>query len=981
MTKVCFSQRRATARVRRSRPCVRLGFAGRASVTLLAGCVLSYTLLTGPALGQHANGSPHGRVASPAGKGTRPVAPNRGDGAADHPSGKATIAPELKDGIPQFLRDTYPQIFPAGLTEPSISVVLDKRGEVTVTLFGKLPAKNYALLDLGQPHPPKGAITVDDMKAAVDKAFARVRGFKPVRIVPVLWTPAREEDVVKLDPADSETVTAISKAISLKDLITKTHNLLGVKVELGEELPSDTVEVDFTRMPIADIRSDLAKKYSLAFQPDAPKKGDTVYVFRTVADPPADGVVRLYQHEHKWRLAVRSAPALLVLNRLQALAQIPIRYGSLGPAAYHNLDLDGMADADQLVSVLAGADSDVVLERGTDRTVKAYADIGVAIWPLTFVSVGHSASGSVSTPAASPPADSSKSAAADAGKATSGTPAANPTAGPGSKAAPPESDGDAAAATSGKTDGAPASQATDPSAKAAPVPAATATSTATTADRAAKALNAFFGNGGSPVQAFGNSLLIRGNKKQIGAIEDFVARFMDIPYSQVRLDVWAIQINSKSTRSGSREGSQRRARTIRRGIALVKDLETATIMGLGGFVTDHAPEIDRNMDGPLKKLLETAGFSPTPQRPLTVAESLIFLELCDKKGSALQKSLRKSVLRLVDSDLSALGASDDLAGLRQRIKSRVNGAFLTRCRALFPDVPAPAVLRGLRNFLCFWQQNALHGACLCGEHTGNVNIAAGLTHASAATDMLLKNGMSALSADIEEAFTQSLLDWIRDEVQGGSAANSGIDLVGQTSIVVTSRLPASVNGNAENYATFTPGVSMADILNTLNGDSSSKLVSAAANAIGKVNPAFTLGIAALLTEKQATYTKIAPGIQMQVTPTVLPDGGTARLVISLQTNLANDRPADGTKGQPLDSIPTHVMTTDVAVGAFDLFTLSTLSFQSTRPGDPWRIPILNSLPLVGKLFQGPTRETVNQESVLLINVSILPKSLDLAKSY
>ena len=79
-----------------------------------------------------------------------------------------------------------------------------------------------------------------------------------------------------------------------------------------------------------------------------------------------------------------------------------------------------------------------------------------------------------------------------------------------------------------------------------------------------------------------------------------------------------------------------------------------------------------------------------------------------------------------------------------------------------------------------------------------------LSRQSAATDLLLKEAMDALTADLQAVYFQPLLDWIREDVRGGHAGDTGIDLVGTTSLTVRDRTLAETKGTAKSYFKFTP---------------------------------------------------------------------------------------------------------------------------------------------------------------------------------
>ena len=106
-----------------------------------------------------------------------------------------------------------------------------------------------------------------------------------------------------------------------------------------------------------------------------------------------------------------------------------------------------------------------------------------------------------------------------------------------------------------------------------------------------------------------------------------------------------------------------------------------------------------------------------------------------------------------------------------------------------------------------------------------------------------------------------------------------------------------------------------------------------------------------------TYRKIAPGTSLAIRPFVLPDGGSARVQMSLTSTVEPDQPDAGQRASgrlPFDVIASHTVTTEATISAFDLQTIASFGAQTTAPGDyAWRIPLLDQIPLLGGLFHGP----------------------------
>jgi len=108
------------------------------------------------------------------------------------------------------------------------------------------------------------------------------------------------------------------------------------------------------------------------------------------------------------------------------------------------------------------------------------------------------------------------------------------------------------------------------------------------------------------------------------------------------------------------------------------------------------------------------------------------------------------------------------------------------------------------------------------------------------------------------------------------------------------------------------------------------------------------------------------------------------LQINFKTsNSVTDSDSTKPRPNPIDTVNSHEVRTDVAVNAFDLFPLSNFSSESTALGDPqWRIYGLEGLPILGNLFIGPRRAvTTVGRSLIIVYTTILPRSLDLARRY
>ena len=160
-------------------------------------------------------------------------------------------------------------------------------------------------------------------------------------------------------------------------------------------------------------------------------------------------------------------------------------------------------------------------------------------------------------------------------------------------------------------------------------------------------------------------------------------------------------------------------------------------------------------------------------------------------------------------------------------------------------------------------------------------------------------------------------------------------------------------------------------------------VNAQPTVLGALNPLQALAIQTLFKpEDQPVFNSVAPGTDLSIRPFVAANGGSARLQINLATNMTASAASTSTtaaQGGPVNLINSHSVATEVDVSALDLVELSTFAAQTSGLGDyAWRIPVLSNLPLIGDLFHGGrTHETHKQESMVIINLTILPRALDL----
>ncbi len=575
----------------------------------------------------------------------------------------------------------------------------------------------------------------------------------------------------------------------------------------------------------------------------------------------------------------------------------------------------------------------------------------------------------------------------------------------------------------------------------------TADITGTGTDSAATDLAAFLGKvspGDTTVTAHENHLVLVGDPDHVNALRQMLALSLDVPSPQVKADIYTIQVN---TTPRNRDGAQDKVEEIAAGVQIVRDFIHGSEASLGAYLASPAARVDS--DGPhdpLKQALfarmRRAGYDPSPRRPLSLMDMLVLLTVSDRNhlqeeltpragydpsGATLVDHLETSLHNVRrglvkgggGQTLAAASAPDprvytrhsaQLAKLIDRIQARIDIArhadapvpLFSRLVRVYDPARRDADMQGMSDFLDAWHD--CQGAFLREPPPDRAEVDPReypdrLSRQSAATDLLLKEAMDALTADLQAVYFQPLLDWVRDDVRGAHAGDTGVDLVGTTSITVRDRTLGETKGTAESYFKFTPIPhltmdSLTGAKTLANGAaapdaSQSKTASAlASTAFGALTPLQSLALQAALNEDAVvpSYRKIAPGTSLAIRPFVLPDGGSARVQMSLSSTVAPDQPdAAQSAGRdvPFDVVTSHTVTTEATISAFDLETVSSFGVQTTAPGDySWRVPLLDQIPLLGGLFHGPrSRDTNRQDSIAIVNLTILPRSLDLVPYY
>lgn len=467
------------------------------------------------------------------------------------------------------------------------------------------------------------------------------------------------------------------------------------------------------------------------------------------------------------------------------------------------------------------------------------------------------------------------------------------------------------------------------------------------------AYNRIYGSPGRPpaVQRAGaNRLLLHGPRETVTEIKRSLA-LVDAPWPQVQMNLWAIQV------SGSASEVSKRIQEISEEVRKTHDRMIEVQRALAGIATE--PE-DRENTEVLRGHFELAGIDIDPDGPLSLNESLVLLILRPNRQEKVAR------LRRIVSGWPGIDAAEP--------------PFHRLERALATET-CETDWRGFEDF-----RDAL--ASFKNDRR-SADAPQKLVRTGAMIDRMLKAVMDAFAADMDEIFLDPLLE--RIQKLAPADRDDGIALVGKSRIVVTSGLEAGLTPEMASFVETTRpkpfGRELLDLAFPA-GESGGEALTGADRILASLpKEQAVLLAAALLGEAEPTYSKVAPGIAIHARPTVLPDGGSARLTIDARFGVASEpQDPEGREDtwaqKPPAGISSHHIRTDAAVSAFDLFEISSFSVAASHPQAPFYIPILGRLPWIGPAFQIPRRnKEVHFESLVLVNTVILPRALQLNRFY
>lgn len=473
---------------------------------------------------------------------------------------------------------------------------------------------------------------------------------------------------------------------------------------------------------------------------------------------------------------------------------------------------------------------------------------------------------------------------------------------------------------------------------------------------------------------------------------------IDIAWPQVQLNMWAIQVSGRDDQAVSRE-----IKCIRDRILWTRDAITKLRNHLGALLS-RSRSLRCEPTGDLATRVQS-----WREGPMSLNEMLIYLLLL---GPEDQKWVIDGLRDFVDRKLGQLSSSDlrcaasstpDRAGMeRPRRGAAETSAAFSRlqdalampgsaglCNAFQQFADTRVQVRALSSQAPAKECDTVATAASCSQLTEEPRLWADLARSRNRVDRALRNLMDAYSTDMQELLFDPLLESVR-QTERTSRDDDGIALVGRSRLVVTSGMETDLAPEMASYVDTTrPKPFGTDLLSAAFPAKSSAASAAGLERIvgGIPQVQAALLAAAMLSDTEPRYVKVAPGIGIDVRPSVLPDESEARLTIDarfgVDTQELSSTPRSDLWAQPPPAtIQSHHVTTDATVSVFDLFDLSSFSVDTVTPQAPFYVPILGRLPILGQAFQIPRRnKTVRHESILLVNTVVLPRSTLLTDPY
>jgi hypothetical protein len=530
-------------------------------------------------------------------------------------------------------------------------------------------------------------------------------------------------------------------------------------------------------------------------------------------------------------------------------------------------------------------------------------------------------------------------------------------------------------------------------------------------------LNKIYGTSGNdtPVRLGRNTLVLRGDEATLTELKRQLVQ-LDAAGPQVQLDTWAIQISGKRSPQFNK-ALQEIASDVRQTQEVLRLLpQLIQVKKEDIDLNDHVTKAAINHLRSLNFIIDPE--QPDPERHLSLSEKMIFVGLTSKEGRLrIYQDLEKAFTNGANKPLKE---QTPLYRLWERNKATManetdwKNTIFPLSTGVFagPDINA-AVKQdrlAIRDFAAA-AVNFLQAPPTLDEPDK-------LRTRAATADVLVKNVIDAFTADIQHMFLDPLLKRIWKKQESGNI--KGISLVGRSRLVVTSGLDTNLKPDLVSYVETTrPAPLSLETINsafpatrsgsdtaatTTNIDAHGNAVTTGtagtsstagftnltglAQFLPSMAPIQALAVMSALNPPTPTFTRVAPGIDINVRPAVMPDAGSARLQVDMTfgvetSQFEGNATAKNVLTYPLaDAVKSHRVSTDAIVSALDLFDISSFSISTTHPRPPGYIPVLGTLPIIGRAFQwrrSPAQ--IDHHSLILVNTVILPRTMNLVQFY
>jgi hypothetical protein len=535
-------------------------------------------------------------------------------------------------------------------------------------------------------------------------------------------------------------------------------------------------------------------------------------------------------------------------------------------------------------------------------------------------------------------------------------------------------------------------------------------------DSLVKALEAAINCSEVKITRVGDGLSLTGPKSKVILGLSLLARYIDISPSQVKLDVFAFQLNEQLHLT---KNLVPKMEIIKHGVSKVRLYQQYMTSQVSAFVSHQdidaglATDTLDNLVCALKKVgLIDESEAGTPDkilkaakaRPMSLIETLVFATVIERAN--LRKEFREFLCR--EDGILAMIAGDiatqrELMS-RKKGQERIDAEYLLNLYQSIQDQFTYSPRSVFNHTLSFFGNEATGGdvktlTSFLNAWTDKDEEPTVVRTKSFVIDLMIQQISNAMNQDMKALFTDPLLGWSRGLLMGGGGSSRGINYLGHISVAASNRQPVTYAGVATSTRKLTSfdsiiakkasegsSTSKADSGSTAATDdkkSGSSLGDIIKNSFGgSVTPQLDLLFKAVEGQKEQFYS-IAPGISFGARPIVMADGSTANLELQLLTAASASDGTGSNVASRFDSIQLAPLKTTVQVSAFDFFQLSSFGMQTATKGDPrWEIPGLSGIPIIGSIFRGPSgTDRRQQEVVMFISVAIVPRAIDLTSRY